>query len=99
MTVEIIEAWITDGIVTISCVDCSEDNLERLERTRMDDGIEKSIHFVIDTTEQKSFIALRRWMMHQKCTENKKTWGEALNSQHGTDTDTYGIGKFRVWYI
>lgn len=99
MTVEITAAYIQKGIVTIECIDCSEINLERLERTRMDGGIEKSIHFVIDTTEQKSYIALRKWMMHQKCTENKKNWGEALNSLHGTVTDTYGLGKFRVWDI
>ena len=97
MTVEIISASIKESVVIIECTDCSEANLERMERTRMDDGNERSVHFVIDTTDKKSFIVLRRWMLHQQCTTNKKTWGEALSSLKGTITDTYGIGKFRVW--
>lgn len=97
MTVEIISASIKESVVIIECTDCSEANLERMERTRMDDGHEKTINIVIDTTEKKSFLALRRWMLQQKCTNNKKTWGDALASLKGTITDTYGIGKFRVW--
>lgn len=73
MTVEITEAYIREGIVTIDCIDCSERNLERLERTHMDDEIEKSIHFVIDTAEKKAFASLRKWMLKQQCTAGKKT--------------------------
>lgn len=99
MTVEITGAYIQEGIVTIECIDCSEDNLDRLMRTRMDDGNEKSLSIVIDTREKKAFSSLRKWMLMQQCTTGKKTWGEALASLLGTITDTDGIGKYRVWDI
>jgi len=96
MRVEIKGVGLQNGIVTISCIDCSEEHLQWIERTR-DDGIEREFDLVIDSKDTKAFKSLRRWMRKQSCTGGKTTWGAALNALRGTITDTYGIGKYRVW--
>lgn len=96
MTVEVTSVNIQrGGVVTISCVDVSEENLQRIERVR-DDGFQKEINLVIDTKDKKAFYSLRSWMLKQACTAGKKTWGTALLSVVGTITDLYGISRFRV---
>lgn len=96
MTVEIVSTLIHGKDVIISAVDISSERLQWLERRRMDEE-NPEIEFRFDTTDKKQFAVLRRWMLQQKCTADKKTWGEAIASLQGTVTDTYGIGKFRVW--
>lgn len=94
MTVEITSVNLNDGVVTITAIDCSEENLQRLERLR-DDGIEREVKFLIDTHNQKDYCYLSRWLKRQKATAQARTWGEALHSIYGTVTTING--KYRVW--
>lgn len=95
MTIEIVSTVLHKGTVMISCIDCSEENMSRWMRER-DDGTQKEFEIVIDTSDPKQFISFRNWMMRQRCTEGKKTWGDAIRSLTGTITESYGIGKYRV---
>lgn len=97
MTIEITAVVLYDGIVTISCIDCSEENLNRIMRNRDDGGFQKELQIVIDTKIKWQRNALRIWLKKQSCTEGKKTWGDALHSLIGTVTETYGIGKYIRW--
>ena len=55
MTIEVTSTSICSGIVRIYGIDCSEENLQRMERIR-DDGTEREVVFVFDTkNDQKSF--------------------------------------------
>lgn len=94
MTVEIQSVGLQNGIVTISAVDCSEEQLQYMERHR-DDGIEKEIIFSFDTRYRNQYLALRSWLKQQKATGQSKTWGEALASVIGIVTTING--KYRVW--
>ena len=94
MTVEIVTATLTKGIVTLTAIDCSEENLRRMERWR-DNKEEKMMEFVFDTTIRKDYLHFRKWMKQQKVTREAKTWGEALNAISGIITDING--KYRVW--
>lgn len=94
MTVEIVAAVLVKGIVTVTAIDCSEENLQRMERRR-DDGVEKIMEFVFDTTLRTDYLYFRKWMKQQKVTREAKTWGEALNAIRGIVTDING--KYRVW--
>lgn len=97
MTVEITAAVIKNGIVTISCIDCSEENLNRMMRNRDDGGFQITFDIIIDTKEAQGLNALRKWLKRQACTKDKKTWGDALQALRGTVTETYGIGGYIVW--
>ena len=94
MLVEIISTQLKNGIVKISAVDCSEENLQRLERIR-DDGNEKKVEFLFDTHNKKSCQDFYRWMKEQKAASQAVTWGEALRSTIGTVTTI--SGRYRVW--
>ena len=94
MDIEITSAEIRDGIVTITGIDVSEENLRRMERMR-DDGAEMEVKFCFDSREPKELKYLHDWLKRQKAVRNRKTWGEALNRIIGTITV---IGrKYRSW--
>lgn len=94
MTVEITDVDVEQGVVSITAVDCSEENLQRLERLR-DDGQEVEVKFMFDTHERYDYMYLLRWLRNQKITKSAKTWGEALRSVCGTVTSI--SNKYRVW--
>ena len=94
MTVEITSFSINSGIVTISGIDCSEENLQRIMRSR-DDGSEQEVEFLFDTTQYKDLKNLVYWMHRQKATSGCRPWGEALNALRGTVTDI--SSKYRNW--
>ena len=94
MYVEITAVSIVSGNVIIEAIDVSEENIQRLERTR-DDGFEQELKFVFDTREKNDFFYLRNWLKRQKSTQECATWGEALNSVYGTVTSI--SQKYRVW--
>ncbi len=50
---EIEEVTVKDGIVRITALNCSEENLQKLERLR-DDCYQKELQFVFDTRNNKS---------------------------------------------
>ena len=54
MTVEITSIDIKEGIVTITAIDVSEENLQMLERNRED--VEKEISFIFDTHEKIEYL-------------------------------------------
>lgn len=94
MLIEITGVSLENGIVRIYGTDCSEENLQRIERIR-DDGFEEEITFLIDTTQAKEQLQLYRWLKHQKATRKAKTYGEALQATIGTITTI--SGKYRDW--
>lgn len=49
MTIEIEEVTVKDGIVRITALNCSEENLQKLERLR-DDCYQKELQFVFVST-------------------------------------------------
>lgn len=97
MTIEITAVNLKEGVVVISCIDCSEENLSHIMRNRDDGGFQRELDIIIDTKESYQYNALRRWLKKQSCTKDKKTWGDALQSIVGIVTETYGIGKYIVW--
>lgn len=48
---------LSHGVVTITVIDCSEEHLQYMERYR-DDGFEKQLEFVFDTTSRQQFSNL-----------------------------------------
>lgn len=94
MTVEIVSAVLNQGIVTITAVDCSDENLQRMERMG-DDGFEKELEFLFDTHNKDEYLYLRRWLKRQKAAGQADTWGNALRSVCGTITTING--KYRAW--
>jgi len=96
MTIEIISTEISSsGLVKITGIDCSEVNLQRIERNRDDGGFEQEIDFVFDTKDFHTFSYLRKWLKNQKATRNSRTYGEALRSVIGTVTTIQR--KYRTW--
>lgn len=93
MTVEIVSVVLEEGIVSIMAVDCSEENLQRMERIR-DDGCERELEFLFDTHEKNDYLYLRKWLKKQKATHQAKTWGEALQAVSGIITTL--SGRYRV---
>lgn len=90
MTIEIEEVTVKDGIVRITALNCSEENLQKLERLR-DDCYQKELQFVFDTRNNKSdCIYLTYWLHHQKVTAGCKTYGEAFYRIRGTVTTISG---------
>lgn len=85
MTVEICTYTIDHGIVTIYAHDCSEENLQRLERYR-DDFIQRELHFVFDTKLPGTQFYFYKWLHRQKATKGSLTYGDALRSIIGTVT-------------
>lgn len=85
MTVEIISTSLVNGICTITAIDCSEENLQRIERMR-DDGFEQEVIFIFDTTVKSQCTYICKWLKAQKATIGCKTYGEALHSVCGTVT-------------
>lgn len=94
MMIEITSVSLNRGIVNIFAIDVSEENLQRIERTR-DDGAEQEVEFIFDTHQKEDFLYLNRWMKKQKATKGCSTWGEALNSILGTITAI--SAKYRNW--
>lgn len=90
MTIEIEEVTVKDGIVRITALNCSEENLQKLERLR-DDCYQKELQFVFDTRNNKSdCIYLTYWLHHQKVSAGCKTYGEAFYRIRGTVTTISG---------
>ena len=94
MMVEITEVSLNQGVVTIVAVDCSEENLQRMERMR-DDGPPVEMEFNFNTHRRSDYTYLHKWLKSQKCAKTEKTWGDALRSVCGTVTTI--SGRFRVW--
>lgn len=94
MTIEITSVSCSNGVVHIEAIDVSEENLQRLERTR-DDGFESLLQFVFDTHERETKEYLYRWLKRQKATKGCKTWGTALNAVVGTHVSI--SKKYRSW--
>lgn len=92
--IEITAVSISKGIVNIEAIDVSEENLQKLERTR-DDGFEKEVSFVFDTHDQEAQTYLYQWLRRQKSTKGCKTWGMALNAVVGTHVTI--SQKYRSW--
>lgn len=93
MTVEITSIDIKEGIVIITALDVSEENLQMLERNREDMEIE--INFIFNTHERIEYQYLYSWLHRQKVTKDCRTWGEALNAIIGTITTI--SQKYRNW--
>jgi len=93
MTVEITSIDVKEGIVTITALDVSEENLQMLERNRED--VEKELSFVFDTHERLEYQYLYSWLHRQKATQGAATWGEALNAVIGIITTI--SQKYRNW--
>lgn len=90
MMIEVTSTMIEKGVVAIYAVDCSEENLQRMERIR-DDPFEKELTFKFDTrNDTVSFEYLRKWLHRQKATKGCATYGEALKSIYGTVTTISG---------
>ena len=90
MTIEVTSTSICSGIVRIYGIDCSEENLQRMERIR-DDGTEREVVFVFDTkNDQKYFEYLSCWLHRQKITKESATYGEALKKIIGIITTISG---------
>ena len=87
MTVEITSASIKDRIVTIEGIDVSEENLQRMERTR-DDGFEREVVFSFDLTEKHPNIYINRFLHRQKavCELKPSYLVDALQAIVGTVT-------------
>ena len=97
MIIEITSATIAQhGVVNITALDVSEENLQRMMRNR-DDGFERELEYQIDTKDAKAFQYLYRWLKRQKATKASTTFGEALQAVVGTHTQI--SGKYRVWDI
>lgn len=94
MTVELTSVALDKGMVMFTAVDCSEENLQRMERMR-DDGFEKELEFLFDTHKRNEYLYLRRWLKRQKATRQAETWGDALRSVCGTITTI--SRAYRVW--
>ena len=71
MTVEITSAKIKNRIVTIEGIDVSEENLQRMERTR-DDGFEREVVFSFNLTEKYPNIYINRFLHRQKAVRELK---------------------------
>lgn len=95
MLIEITGTALDQGVAHIYGVDCSEENLQRIERLRTDDCLDREIEFVFDTKNKKTFIYFSNWLHSQKVAENAKTYGEAIRSTVGTITNI--SGKYRSW--
>ncbi|MGO5337909.1 hypothetical protein ACTQZS_14110 [Bilifractor sp. LCP19S3_H10] len=97
MTIEITSATIISRYrIEITAIDCSEENLQKMERLR-EDNFEKEIYYVFDkTANPKALYAARNWLQKQSATAKAGSWADALNSIVGIVTDSYGIGKYRV---
>lgn len=89
MTVEITSVSLNQGVVVIQAIDCSEENLQRMQRIR-EDCIERELCFVFDTKQKNDYVYLRKWLHRQKATKDAKTWGEALHAVYGTITTISG---------
>lgn len=74
MTVEITSIDVKEGIVTITALDVSEENLQMLERNRED--VERELSFVFDTHERLEYQYLYSWLHRQKATQGAATWGK-----------------------
>lgn len=94
MTVEITSVTLDQGMVMLSAVDCSEEHLQKLERTR-DDGFAKEMEFFFDTHVEKDYRYLYRWLKRQKAARQAETWGDALRSVRGTITTISGAYRVR----
>lgn len=81
-------------VAYIEGVDCSELNLQRLERTRDYDN-PREITFTFDTRNRKDFYYFRNWLKRQKATRDAKTYGEALHSIQGTFATI--SSRYRNW--
>lgn len=94
MTIEITSAYLQEGIAYIEAVDCSEENLQRIERTRDYDN-PRELSFEIDTHNPKDFHYLRNWLKRQKATKGAATYREAFQSILGTVTTIHS--RYRAW--
>lgn len=92
--IEITAVSLSKGIVTIEAIDISEENLQKLERTR-DDGFEKEVKFEFDTHDPEVQTYLYYWLKRQKSTKGCETWGMALQAVLGTHVSI--SQKYRSW--
>ena len=93
MTIEITSATMQHGIITITGIDVSEENLQRMERIR-DDGFERELAFLFDTKEKKAVEYIYKWLKRRKSKE-AATWGEAVSSTVGRITTI--SARYRVY--
>ena len=93
MLIEISGEALNKGIVSIFGMDVSEENLQRIERNRFDDGEE--ITFIFDTRNERVQQDFCRWLKQQKAARGKTTYGEALRATVGTIV--YISGRYRSW--
>ncbi|MCD8324497.1 MAG: hypothetical protein LUC32_06065 [Clostridiales bacterium] len=91
MMIDITSAYIADGIVTIEGIDSSEENLMRMERTR-DDGFERTVSFVFDTRDRKTFKYLYNFLHQQKSVQaaHPVNYGDAIHALIGIRTSISG---------
>ena len=94
MLIEISGVALNKGIVSIFGMDVSEENLQRIERNRFDDG-EEEITFIFDTRNERVQQDFCRWLKQQKAAKGKTTYGEALRATVGTIV--YISGRYRSW--
>lgn len=105
MTIEITSTNITDRVVNISGIDVSDENLQRLERTR-DDGFEREVDFSFDLREKDPNIYLNKFLHRQKAVKKilptngeTITLKEALNATVGTITTINGKYREYDWAV
>ncbi|MCD8110141.1 MAG: hypothetical protein LUE14_08595 [Clostridiales bacterium] len=91
MTVDITNVYIHNRIIYIEAVDSSEEHLMRLERTR-DDGFERNLTFVFDTSDAKTCKYIYFWLHRQKRVQEQRpaTYKEAIHAVIGSRTDLSG---------
>lgn len=94
MDIEIISVEIKKGIVMITGIDVSDENLRRMERMK-DDGMQTEVTFCFDSHQSKDLQYLYNWLKRQKAAKGATTWGEALHKTIGTITVI--AKKYRSW--
>ena len=86
MRIEITGVSLVNGVVTISAADVSEENLQRMERTRSEEL--RELEYQFDTKHKPALDYLNRYMHRQKAAKGSKTWGDALRAIIGTVTES-----------
>ena len=94
MVIEIISTCITNGVVEITAADVSEEHLQYMERTRMDEI--REVKYLFDTHDAAAFKFLRWFLKNQKSCRSAATYGEALARIQGTIVNSPS-NKYRVW--
>ena len=99
MTVEIVGYSIVKrenqkNAVRIYCIDVSEEHLQHIERSRLD---ENPREMVFEFGDDQAYSYLYRRLSKMEQTREAKTWGEALSRIVGTVSGTCFQFKYRVY--